>query len=80
MTRQLRRGQVIAFFKKQPPSLVGMEACVTAHHWAREICALGHTVNLIIPHGMSTGLVSLSGAAKDATGRVYPWQLNVRCP
>ena len=45
--RQLRRGQVIEFFSKLPPCLVGMEACVTAHHWARELLKLGHTVRLI---------------------------------
>ncbi len=33
--RQLRRSQVLPFFKKQPRCLVGMEACATAHHWAR---------------------------------------------
>jgi transposase len=33
--RQLRRAQMLPFFKKQPPCLVGMEACATAHHWAR---------------------------------------------
>jgi len=47
--RQLRRGQVLPFFKKQPPCLVGMEACATAHHWAREIAALGHRVRLMPP-------------------------------
>ncbi len=35
--RQLRRGQVLPLFKKHPPSLVGMEACATAHHWARQL-------------------------------------------
>ncbi len=35
--RQLRRRQVLPFFKKQPRCLVGMEACATAHHWGREI-------------------------------------------
>jgi transposase len=35
--RQLRRKQVIDFFSKIPPCLVGMEACGTAHHWAREV-------------------------------------------
>ncbi len=39
--RQLRRRQVLPFFKKQPPCLIGMEACATSHHWAREITALG---------------------------------------
>ena len=47
--RQLRRGQVLRFFKKQPPCLVGMEACATAHHWAREIETLGHQVRLMPP-------------------------------
>jgi transposase len=42
--RQLRRGQVIAFFKTLPPCLVGMEACDTAHYWARELRKLGHSV------------------------------------
>lgn len=47
VTRQLRRGQVINFFTKLPPCLVGMEACATAHHWARELTRLGHTVRLM---------------------------------
>ena len=34
--KQLRRGQVTAFFEKLAPCLVGMEACATSHHWARE--------------------------------------------
>ena len=47
--RQLRRGQVLSFFKKQPPCLIGIEACATAHHWGREIGALGHRVRLMPP-------------------------------
>lgn len=47
VTRQLRRGQVIEFFRKLPPCLIGMEACATAHHWARELTKLGHTVRLM---------------------------------
>ncbi len=45
--RQLRRGQVVPFFKKQQVCLVGIEACATSHHWAREIMALGHDVKLM---------------------------------
>ncbi len=45
--RQLRRGQVLPFFEKQAPCLVGIEACATAHHWAREIGARGHEVKLM---------------------------------
>src|SRR5215213_3793807 len=47
--RQLKRRYVLMFFKKLPPSLVGIEACATSHHWSRELQALGHTVRLIPP-------------------------------
>ena len=47
--RQLRRAEVETFFQKLPPCLVGMEACGSAHHWARRISALGHEVRLIAP-------------------------------
>ncbi len=45
--KQLRRGQVMAFFERLAPCLVGMEACGTAHHWARELTKLGHEVRLM---------------------------------
>jgi transposase len=45
--KQLRRGQVLAFFKALPPCLIGMEACATAHYWGRELTKLGHTVRLM---------------------------------
>jgi transposase len=47
VTRQLRRSQVVDFFRKQPACLIGMEACATAHHWARELTMLDHTVRLM---------------------------------
>ena len=47
--RKLRRGQVVAFFAGLDPCLVGMEACGSAHYWARELAALGHEVRLIPP-------------------------------
>ena len=47
--RSLRRGQVVRYFAKLPACLVGMEACATAHYWAREIGKLGHDVRLIPP-------------------------------
>ena len=45
--KQLRRSQVLAFFKTLPPCLVGIEACATAHYWARELTKLGHRVRLM---------------------------------
>jgi len=47
--RKLRRADVLRFFEKLSPSLIGMEACGSAHYWAREIAALGHDVRLIPP-------------------------------
>src|SRR4029077_11577341 len=47
--RALRRSQVLAWFAKLPPCLVGMEACATAHYWGRELRRLGHEVRLIPP-------------------------------
>lgn len=47
--KKLRRGAVVDFLQKLPSSLIGMEACATAHYWAREITALGHDVRLIPP-------------------------------
>jgi transposase len=47
--RQLKRRQVLAFFQKLPPCLVGIEACASSHHWSRELQALGHTVRLMLP-------------------------------
>ena len=45
--KQLRRSQMHEFFKALPPCLVGMEACATAHYWARELSKLGHQIRLM---------------------------------
>src|SRR5262249_27616166 len=47
LRKQLRRAQVLAFFSRLPPCLVGLEACATAHYWARELRAFGHEVRLM---------------------------------
>ena len=47
--RRLRRAQVRVFFASLKPCLIGMEACATAHFWARELVALGHRVKAIPP-------------------------------
>jgi transposase len=47
LRRQLKRRQVVPFFKKLAPCLIGIEACATSHHWSRELQGLGHTVGLM---------------------------------
>jgi transposase len=47
LRKRLRRGQVLAFFSRIPRCVVGLEACATAHYWARELGALGHEVRLM---------------------------------
>ncbi len=49
LRRSLRRSQLLDFFRHLPSCLVGMEACASSHHWAREIAACGHEVRLIPP-------------------------------
>lgn len=47
--KKLRRDKVLAFLATQPSCLVAMEACASAHYWARQIRDLGHEVRLIAP-------------------------------
>jgi len=49
LRRQLRRSQMLEFFQRQPPCLIGMEACASAHYWARELIKFGHDVRLMQP-------------------------------
>ncbi len=49
--RSLRQRQMIPFFGKLEPCLIGIEACGTSHFWAREIAKLGHEVKLMPPAG-----------------------------
>jgi len=49
MRRQLRRSQLLLFFGRLEPCLIGMEACATSHYWARKLIAFGHTVRLMAP-------------------------------
>jgi error-prone DNA polymerase len=49
---KLPRGEIVAFFEKQPRCMVVMEACGAAHYWARLLCHLGHQVKLIAPEAV----------------------------
>jgi transposase len=47
--KKLRRSELLAFFTRLSPCLIGIEACATAHHWARQLTTLGHQVRLVPP-------------------------------
>ena len=64
--RQLRRRQVLPFFKKLPGCLVGIEACATAHHWGRQLIGLGHEVKLMPPHYVKPYVKRGKNDASDA--------------
>lgn len=64
--KKLRRAQVIGFFAGLPPCLVGMEACGSAHHWARQLAALGHEVRLIPPQYVKPFVKTNKNDASDA--------------
>jgi transposase len=48
--RRLRRSEVLTFFARLQPTLIGIEACPTSHYWARELSTMGHNVKLMPPH------------------------------
>lgn len=66
LTRKLSRKKVLPFFIKLAPCLVGMEACATAHYWARELAKLGHTVRLIPPNYVKAYVKRNKNDAADA--------------
>ena len=66
LRRKLRRAEVLRLFCHLEPALVGIEACHTAHHWAREIAALGHEVRLMPPQFVRPYVKSQKNDAADA--------------
>ena len=64
--KQLRRRQVMAFFRKLAPCLVGVEACATCHHWARELSSLGHEVRIMPAHYVKPYVKRNKNDAADA--------------
>ena len=66
LRKQLRRAQVLAFFSRLPPCLVGLEACATAHYWGRELRALGHEVRLMPAQYVKAYIKRNKHAAADA--------------
>src|SRR6201747_1258340 len=68
LRRKLRRSQVLAFFAKLPPTIIGMEACGAAHYWARELRKLGHEVKLIAPQHVKAYIKRNKNDGRDAEG------------
>jgi transposase len=64
--KQLKRSQMLDFFRQLEPCLVAMEACGSAHYWARELRALGHEVRLIAPQFVKPYVKSGKNDANDA--------------
>ncbi len=64
--KKLSRPQFARFMAQQPPCLVAMEACASAHHWAREMARYGHEVRLIAPHYVKPFLKRQKNDAADA--------------
>ncbi len=64
--KQLRRADVLAFFAKLDPCVVGMEACGSSHYWGRELTKLGHTACLIAPQFVRPYVKSNKTDAADA--------------
>lgn len=66
--RKLRRSKVSGFFESLPPCLIGIEACATAHHWARHLMALGHEVKLMPAAYVKPYVKRQKNDAADAEG------------
>lgn len=66
VARAVRRKDVIAFFERLQPCLVGMEACSSSHHWARELTRIGHEVRLIPPSYVKAYVRRQKNDAADA--------------
>jgi transposase len=66
LAKALRRAQMMPFFTQLPPCLIGMEACGSAHFWARKLTALGHTVKLMAPQFVKPYVKTNKNDARDA--------------
>lgn len=66
LRKSLKRAQMAEFFAKLAPCLIGMEACGSAHYWARELTKHGHTVKLMAPQFVKPYVKSNKNDARDA--------------
>lgn len=66
LRKTLRRSQMLTFFTRLEPCLIGIEACGSSHYWARELTRLGHTVRIIPPQFVKPYLKGNKNDANDA--------------
>ena len=66
LKRKLKRSEMVEFFQQLPPCMVAMEACGSAHHWARVLSAMGHSVKLIAPQFVKPYVRGNKNDANDA--------------
>lgn len=66
MKRSIKRAELLKLFSDRPACLIGMEACASAHYWARELSRLGHTVRLMAPKHVKPYLQGQKNDANDA--------------
>src|SRR5438309_7183881 len=68
LRKKLSRKQVLEFFAKLPPTVVGMEACGGSQHWARELRQLGHEGKLMAPQVVKPYVTRNKNDWRDAEG------------
>jgi transposase len=68
LTKRLSRGKLIEYMANTPPCLIGIEACGSAHYWARTFAAQGHTVKMMAPQFVKPYVKSNKNDARDAEG------------
>ncbi|EPE0974521.1 IS110 family transposase, partial [Salmonella bongori] len=66
LRKTLRRSQMLTFFTRLEPCLIGIEACGSSHYWARELTRLGHIVRIIAPQFVKPYLRGNKNDANDA--------------
>src|SRR5262249_3307369 len=66
LRRQLKRAELLKFFANRPACLIGMEACGSAHYWARQLIELGHAVKLMAPRFVKPYVKSNKNDRNDA--------------
>jgi transposase len=68
LRKRLSRKEMVVFFAKLPPTLIGIEACGAAHYWARVLCGLGHEVKLLAPQHVKPYIKRNKNDGRDAEG------------